>query len=333
MYIDLIAQLLLSKDKTIQFVIRLGYIFAFLLFFIINLTPFFYNFSNDSYLINEKVLSYERAYKKGIYLDNKIIIEKSLFVNYEYYIFPFIYDETNTKKLSPADLYNKNKMEKVHFEVDEKIYTKKINIENIIVAISIWVVFTFFLFGINKLDILSENNDINTENIDTMKYILEKDISYSEKIMLELNRRSLILLSSGILMSFIGMAIFFFSLPNTNEYKDINSFIVSIIKPLFILFFIEAIAWFLLKQYRNLLEDFKSFYRIYLKRSNYNIAYNLIKKELNSNKKLHKKLVNSFLTEDLSGKLEKGESTESIESKKLKDENIKLNQLLSLLKK
>jgi hypothetical protein len=157
--------------------------------------------------------------------------------------------------------------------------------------------------------------------------------------MLELNSRSLYLLSFGILMAFIGMGIFYITLPQTNSINDINSFILSIIKPLFILLFIEAIAWFLLKQYRNLMEDFKHFYKIYLKRSNYKLSYYLLKKINDNNDNLNKNkyeiLINSLLSEDLSGKLYSGETTESLENKKINDENIKkgVAQLIELLKK
>lgn len=206
---------------------------------------------------------------------------------------------------------------------------------------------SFFVIYVNNLKFINNTNKLDDEiNINDQQSTLnplevefDKNINYSEKIMLELNSRSLYLLSFGILMAFIGMGIFYITLPQTNSINDINSFILSIIKPLFILLFIEAIAWFLLKQYRNLMEDFKHFYKIYLKRSNYKLSYYLLKKINDNNDNLNKNkyeiLINSLLSEDLSGKLYSGETTESLENKKINDENIKkgVAQLIELLKK
>ena len=54
---------------------------------------------------------------------------------------------------------------------------------------------------------------------------------------------------------------------------DIWTYLTFSIRPAGALIFIEAIAWFLLRQYRALIEDYKIFHRMYLKRANYLIAY------------------------------------------------------------
>jgi len=82
-----------------------------------------------------------------------------------------------------------------------------------------------------------------------------------------------------------------------------------------VLIFIEAIAWFLLKQYRAIIQDYKFFHKMYLKRANYLIAYRTISgKEDVSDQELI--FITSLLSEDLSEKLKEGESTESLENLK-----------------
>jgi hypothetical protein len=85
------------------------------------------------------------------------------------------------------------------------------------------------------------------------------------------------------------------------------------------LIFIEAIAWFLLRQYRALIEDYKSFYRCYMRRANYFAALKI--SNGNKDEKLFSLIVKTFLTEDLTGRLKKEETTENLEGQRLIDKN------------
>ena len=96
-------------------------------------------------------------------------------------------------------------------------------------------------------------------------------------------------------------------------------YIMQAIRPIGILIFIEAIAWFLLRQYRTLIEDYKSFHKMYLKRSNYLISYLILRKQDSAGSELP--LVMSLLEEDLSNKLGAEETTEAIEIAKQPDTN------------
>src|ERR1700730_1275815 len=86
------------------------------------------------------------------------------------------------------------------------------------------------------------------------------------------------------------------------------------------LIFVETIAWFLLRQYRSLVEDYKWFYRLYLKRQNY-LAALLITTEVGGAKDARTSISQALMAEDLSGQLRKGITTETLEGFKLIDEN------------
>jgi len=63
------------------------------------------------------------------------------------------------------------------------------------------------------------------------------------------------------------------------------------------LLFIEALAWFLLRQHRALIEDYKAFYRYYMRRANYLAALKIAIE--NPDKDLMTSVVNTLLSEDL----------------------------------
>lgn len=150
-------------------------------------------------------------------------------------------------------------------------------------------------------------------------------------------QRSTLLLAGGVLMAFVGVAVFYVTLPDTIKDSTVSisasilglketatatpnkegaafAYLQHAIRPAGVLFFVEAIAWFLLRQYRALIEDYKWFHRIYMKRCNYLAALLLLEKD-----KVRKEdmfLAAALVNEDLSGKLRKGETTESLESVK-----------------
>jgi hypothetical protein len=77
------------------------------------------------------------------------------------------------------------------------------------------------------------------------------------------------------------------------------------------LVFVEGIAWILLRQYRALIEDYKSFHRMYLKRANYLVALKVLSAPEVTPHQVF--LVASIVSEDLTGRLKNGETTENIE--------------------
>lgn len=173
---------------------------------------------------------------------------------------------------------------------------------------------------------------------------LVKDVERALERSEELFSRSTLLLVGGVVMAFVGVAVFFVSLADASATGSINivaaagsvvttsaqSSEVGIFgipgrqffqafKSTAMLIFIEAIAWFLLRQYRALIEDYKSFYRYYMRRANYLASLKLVTEA--SDASLRARLVEALLGEDLSGRLRQGETTEVLEGQRVIDGN------------
>ncbi|RUW97104.1 hypothetical protein EOA30_28640 [Mesorhizobium sp. M8A.F.Ca.ET.059.01.1.1] len=144
----------------------------------------------------------------------------------------------------------------------------------------------------------------------------------------QLFSRSTLLLVGGVVMSFIGVAVFFLSLFSSEiSPSPVTSFFDLLSSPRFLLayrafamlIFIEAIAWFLLRQYRSLIEDYKSFYRYYMRRANYLAALKISNQPRGDAQ--FALIVRTFLAEDLTGRLKRDETTETLEGQRLIDAN------------
>jgi hypothetical protein len=155
--------------------------------------------------------------------------------------------------------------------------------------------------------------------------------------------RSSLMLISGILVAFLGIVAFAFLTSSTTNQGLIFDFpryapgddtvpqytfdqlqaarrdrfiyeivlsVTSKFRFVLIFVFVETVAWFLLKQYRALIEDYKAFYRIYLRRQNYASSYFMLK-GLSLNRSAEMLIAASMLHEDLSGTLAKGREAES----------------------
>lgn len=164
---------------------------------------------------------------------------------------------------------------------------------------------------------------------------LNYDVLLVETKANELYKRSTLMLISGLVMAFVGIIVFYFMLSQQKSIQLENwntSDIVNFVRPFTMLIFIESIAWFLLRQYRVLINDYKEFYRLFMKRLNYNVAFRFLKdigqNEMNESEKLL--LATTLLHEDNSGKLKDGESLDTIEDKKMIGEN-PVSQILHIL--
>jgi tetratricopeptide (TPR) repeat protein len=100
------------------------------------------------------------------------------------------------------------------------------------------------------------------------------------------------------------------------------------LRPFGMLIFVEGIAWFLLRQYRNLIEDYKSFVRIYLKRSNYLIAFRAAPTAQAGSPLAD--VIKGLLNEDLTGRLAKDETTEALEARKDREQGPILESIKEL---
>ncbi|NQX97874.1 MAG: hypothetical protein HRT73_08355 [Flavobacteriales bacterium] len=168
----------------------------------------------------------------------------------------------------------------------------------------------------------------------SIEEIFNHDIKSSYSSVEKMRSNSIVLLLSGLTLSVLGVFVFYNTVPDYSirEVTDIGTsyFIMSILRPVCMLIFIESIAWFLLRQYRNSMEDYKYLYRIHLKRKNYQICYYLLSEE-NNNIDANM-IVQTLLNEDISGKLLSGETTESLETKKIKEENNTVSKMSSFIK-
>lgn len=176
--------------------------------------------------------------------------------------------------------------------------------------------------------------------------ILEADVLKAEERARDVYRRSTILLGGGIVMAFVGVALFYVTLPSPSttgtdafigrDRLDIEYFYLRearrppgltgdehpwltfashSLRPTGMLIFMEGIAWFLLRQYRVLIEEYKSFLRIYLKRSSYLIAW----KAASSATERQFAVAQAMIADDVNPALKNDETTEVLEAMKLSD--------------
>lgn len=90
------------------------------------------------------------------------------------------------------------------------------------------------------------------------------------------------------------------------------------LRPFGMLIFIEGIAWFLLRQYRSLIQDYKTFVRIQLQRSNYLIALKAAATVEAGSPVAD--VIRAILSEDLTGRLSKEQTTEALETMKYRED-------------
>jgi len=136
--------------------------------------------------------------------------------------------------------------------------------------------------------------------------------------------RSNLMLFAGIIVAFLGVLLFAIltslasepavARPFVPEPEDfwriiVNSAIANF-RPTAIFIFLETISWYLLRQYRALIEDYKAFYRIYLRRQNVLAAY-IIAHNRPLEQSAELVVVASLLQEDLSGHISKDRRHES----------------------
>jgi hypothetical protein len=163
--------------------------------------------------------------------------------------------------------------------------------------------------------------------------ILANDADDAARRSDQLYSRSNILLAGGIIMAFVGVGVFYFSLPEVGSDETYQQYLPKVIRPTGMLIFIESIAWFLLRQYRALIEDYKAFHRIYLKRANYRVAQKMLTQSVPDVSQYSLLFAAALLQEDLTGRLKNGESTEGIEAGKIVEQNPVLEILRAMVER
>jgi hypothetical protein len=144
----------------------------------------------------------------------------------------------------------------------------------------------------------------------TAEAFLSDQVQTAAAIANALYDRSTLLIVGGIVMAFVGVGVFYATVPEMHDVASLTAYLARVVRPTGILIFVEAIAWFLLRQYRVQIEDYKSFYRIYLRRANLLIALKTIASARSDPAQVA--LAAAFLQDDQSGRLSKSETTESL---------------------
>lgn len=163
----------------------------------------------------------------------------------------------------------------------------------------------------------------------TAEDFLAADVSSALNQARELYSRSTLMLAGGVIMAFIGVGIFYVSFPQFQAGEDRWTYLEKGIRPTGMLIFVEGIAWFLLRQYRALMEDYKAFHHLYLKRANYLIALKTLSASGISPPQMF--LAASMISEDLTGRLKRGETTETLEGVRATEPNPVFTLLRSLV--
>lgn len=264
-------------------------------------------------IINEDTIKY------GNFLKNEYILDKQLRIDYlilSVFIFilgfVFFYYKNRIGYKDKNQLLDKIKIlnaQKREVEEVKDLLEKKDISEKEIINLK---------KTIDKLESNISNYDF--ENI--LKSILYIDVEKAEKKSNELYNRSTLMLVLGLLVAVVGILVFYFTLP---EFKAINSssqYFALTIRPTFVLIFIQSISYYLLRQYRSLISDYKYFYKEFLQKSKIFLAYQLIQNK--SMDEMEKKLVDKLLNKDC--------SEQNINSEPSEKEETSNEDLLNLMK-
>lgn len=179
-------------------------------------------------------------------------------------------------------------------------------------------------------------NDIRIENSSNINVTIENELkdeikmSYSEICISESKNiserifsRSGVYLLIGCLIAFTGIAIFYSPLfPTVNSNSDITQRLLDYMPRFGSLFFIEFIAFFFLKQYRIMLEEYRYYEAIKRKRQD---EFNLMKtiEEHKDNTDILKIIIEK-LNPSINNKLVNGETTETLEIQKIVNQDLDL---------
>jgi len=154
----------------------------------------------------------------------------------------------------------------------------------------------------------------------------------SRELAQSLYSRSGVYLLIGVLIAFSGLAFFYLQTTTIIDIKDPTSILIALAPKFGILFFIEFIALFFLKQYKSAMDEFRYYESLQRSREETLAIVKLInasESELNVYELIEKCGFRSTID-----KLENGQSTDLLESKKLnKDETELFGKILDIVGK
>lgn len=170
-----------------------------------------------------------------------------------------------------------------------------------------------------KSEIINQNPSQADKPSELMNKLSRKSAEIAEKMY----NRAGVYLFVGVIIAFAGLFFFYFMTYQSNQIsKEFQERILEVLPRFGILFFIEFIALFFLRQYRSAMDEYRYFEAIKRKREENSILIHILL-ETKPNKDLMNFLEKFSLYSDL-GKLTKGESTEILESKRIADNEVRV---------
>lgn len=161
--------------------------------------------------------------------------------------------------------------------------------------------------------------------------LLQEGLTEARSRVLESKAQRTSFLQLGMLFAVVGIIAFYWLVPleapkeSFGRTTDFLAFLAIVgLKPLGLLVFVQALAWFLLRQHRLLDEDYKFFVKMAVRRENMYSAYLLAKEASESGESpspLLAGVMASLLKEDLSDRLASNEKSANTEAKALAHRN------------
>lgn len=175
------------------------------------------------------------------------------------------------------------------------------------------------------------NEDSNAKEVYGLHNYQIRCINESRTIAEKIYNRSGAYLLVGCLIAFVGVAIFYSPMFEKPAVPDIQQRLLDYLPRFGALFFVEFIAFFFLKQYRTMLEEYRYYETIKRKRQD-----NLNLLEIISTYKDNMdvlKIIIHRIPEDLGARLSKGETTEILEAQRLVNDDFDLlSKVIELMK-
>lgn len=154
---------------------------------------------------------------------------------------------------------------------------------------------------------------------------LERDVDYCRSSANRAQQQAAILVISGVAMALLGVVVFYFSLPPLSEIRNLEATerlqiaLLASARPTLVLFFIEGVAWFLLRQYRIQSIDFKDLVERASSRTNVLASFHLADESQESGSK--HQVISALLRTRSTTVLKSGESNAMLENEKIAASN------------
>ncbi|MEM9156105.1 MAG: hypothetical protein AAGB13_13905 [Cyanobacteria bacterium P01_F01_bin.33] len=178
-------------------------------------------------------------------------------------------------------------------------------------------------------DVLLQNYQVLAD-INSPSELLARYATSSGRVAQKIFTRAGVYLLIGVLVAFSGLGFFYAQTTSIQEIADWRSLLPDLVPKFGILFFIQFIAFFFLRQYRSAMEDFRYYEAIQRRREELLALirlYAVSEQEIDITKLLADQHFYST-----AGRLTKDETTEVIEARKLeKDEMVLFEKMIEIV--